>query len=139
MGGWMDVGGAGCFVLAHAIVGWCRPCGHLLCWVRAIGPAAVGTQCSSVLCLLAETPPPHAGRRGPRSLTPLFAKLWARGQTLSCVPLLISCTAARGGGGFASAGNQSPEFTQILNPRPVQRFWYSDSFLSVRLRLQILV
>lgn len=54
-------------------------------------------QCVSMLCLLAEPPPPHVGQRGPRSPMPPSAKLWARGQTLSCVPLLISCLTARGG------------------------------------------
>lgn len=46
----------------------------------------------SILCLLAEPPPPHV----PLSLMPPCAKPWAGGQTRSCVPPSISCPTASG-------------------------------------------
>lgn len=51
-------------------------------------PAAIFPRCVCWLKL-------HLCMWGSGGLTALFAKLWARVQTLSCVPLLISCPAAR--------------------------------------------
>lgn len=84
---WMDGfgGGAGFVAVTHE-----RPT-HL--WsVSLLGHSHWShKQRVSILCLLAQPPPPHVWW----SLLPPAAKLWARGQTLSCVPLVISCPSAR--------------------------------------------